>query len=251
MNLKNKGLKQAYKQYIEENSKSSTLCQQILTGFANRVLSTPLFATEFCRVSTGFDGSCQQDPVDPSVWTEICRIPTDFDRFLQQGPVDHSVQARHTRRINEAILSPIFVLEANQVVKQINSTHHEEKILKAEIQTLMKKSNRFGFTRTDLLEKTIGIVRVVGELVETNRLVEPKNRMLIAMLFDERTGMGTLTLSASVPAFKPPSCVGYIYPSASPTQYAIFFIGLYIIALGIGGIKPCVSVIGASNRDVM
>ncbi|KAL5993625.1 hypothetical protein ACLOJK_040877 [Asimina triloba] len=54
--------------------------------------------------------------------------------------------------------------------------------------------------------------------------------------------MDTLTLSASVPAFKPPSSVGYICPSASPTQYAIFFIGLYMIALGTGGIKPCASV---------
>ncbi|KAL5995455.1 hypothetical protein ACLOJK_025517 [Asimina triloba] len=62
-------------------------------------------------------------------------------------------------------------------------------------------------------------------------------------------GMGTLTLSASVPAFKPPSCVGSICPSASPAQYAIFFIGLYMIALGTGGIKPCVSSFGANQFD--
>ncbi|KAL6000312.1 hypothetical protein ACLOJK_024007, partial [Asimina triloba] len=64
--VKNKGLEQAYKQYKEHNSKSSTLCQQVSTGFANRVLSTSLFAIEFCRVATGFD-RFEKDPQQGSV----------------------------------------------------------------------------------------------------------------------------------------------------------------------------------------
>lgn len=62
-------------------------------------------------------------------------------------------------------------------------------------------------------------------------------------------GMCTLTLSASVTAFKPPECVDSVCPSASTTQYAIFFLGLYLIALGTGGIKPCVSSFGADQFD--
>ncbi|KAH0707655.1 hypothetical protein KY285_010252 [Solanum tuberosum] len=62
-------------------------------------------------------------------------------------------------------------------------------------------------------------------------------------------GMCTLTLSASVPAFKPSECVGSACPSATPAQYAIFFSGLYLIALGTGGIKPCVSAFGADQFD--
>ncbi|XP_049365550.1 protein NRT1/ PTR FAMILY 8.3-like [Solanum verrucosum] len=62
-------------------------------------------------------------------------------------------------------------------------------------------------------------------------------------------GMCTLTLSASVPAFKPPECVGSVCPPATPAQYAIFFFGLYLIALGTGGIKPCVSSFGADQFD--
>ncbi|GMH24480.1 hypothetical protein Nepgr_026323 [Nepenthes gracilis] len=62
-------------------------------------------------------------------------------------------------------------------------------------------------------------------------------------------GMCTLTLSASVPAFMPAECVGSVCPSATPTQYAIFFLGLYLIALGTGGIKPCVSSFGADQFD--
>ncbi|KAJ6806553.1 protein NRT1/ PTR FAMILY 8.1-like [Iris pallida] len=62
-------------------------------------------------------------------------------------------------------------------------------------------------------------------------------------------GMGTLTLSASVPAFKPPPCVQSVCPEASAVQYGIFFLGLYLIALGTGGIKPCVSSFGADQFD--
>ncbi|KAF6152864.1 hypothetical protein GIB67_000887 [Kingdonia uniflora] len=61
--------------------------------------------------------------------------------------------------------------------------------------------------------------------------------------------MGTLTFSASVPALKPPACVDSVCPSASPAQFYIFIVGLYLIALGTGGIKPCVSSFGADQFD--
>ena len=61
--------------------------------------------------------------------------------------------------------------------------------------------------------------------------------------------MCVLTLSASVPALKPIECFGSDCPSATPAQYAVFFIGLYLIALGTGGIKPCVSSFGADQFD--
>uniref|UniRef100_A0A0D6QXA6 Major facilitator superfamily (MFS) profile domain-containing protein n=1 Tax=Araucaria cunninghamii TaxID=56994 RepID=A0A0D6QXA6_ARACU len=62
-------------------------------------------------------------------------------------------------------------------------------------------------------------------------------------------GMATLTLSASVSFLKPPSCTGSSCPTASPAQYGVFFLGLYLIALGTGGIKPCVSSFGADQFD--
>ncbi|GLT96358.1 hypothetical protein SLE2022_139840 [Rubroshorea leprosula] len=62
-------------------------------------------------------------------------------------------------------------------------------------------------------------------------------------------GMCTLTLSASVPALKPAECVDSVCPSATAAQYAVFFLGLYLIALGTGGIKPCVSSFGADQFD--
>ncbi|KAG0499511.1 hypothetical protein HPP92_004202 [Vanilla planifolia] len=62
-------------------------------------------------------------------------------------------------------------------------------------------------------------------------------------------GMGTLTLSASVPQLEPPSCVDSVCPEATAAQYGVFFLGLYLIALGTGGIKPCVSSFGADQFD--
>lgn len=61
--------------------------------------------------------------------------------------------------------------------------------------------------------------------------------------------MTLLTLSASVPMLMPPSCEGSFCPAASPFQYTVFFLGLYLIALGTGGIKPCVSSFGADQFD--
>ncbi|KAL4579570.1 hypothetical protein LXL04_015722 [Taraxacum kok-saghyz] len=62
-------------------------------------------------------------------------------------------------------------------------------------------------------------------------------------------GMCTLTLSASIPSLKPIECLGDTCPPATPSQYLFFFSGLYLIALGTGGIKPCVSSFGADQFD--
>ncbi|CAD6341342.1 unnamed protein product [Miscanthus lutarioriparius] len=62
-------------------------------------------------------------------------------------------------------------------------------------------------------------------------------------------GMAALTLSASVPSFQPPQCVGSICPQPTLPHYLLYFVGLYMIALGAGGIKPCVSSFGADQFD--
>lgn len=61
-------------------------------------------------------------------------------------------------------------------------------------------------------------------------------------------GMTLLTLSASVPGLKP-TCVAKDDCEATNAQSAVCFVALYLIALGTGGIKPCVSSYGADQFD--
>ncbi|KAJ7964128.1 Protein NRT1/ PTR FAMILY 8.1 [Quillaja saponaria] len=61
-------------------------------------------------------------------------------------------------------------------------------------------------------------------------------------------GMTLLTLSASVPGLKP-TCHGKDNCHATDTESAVCFLALYLIALGTGGIKPCVSSYGADQFD--
>ncbi|CAI9098400.1 OLC1v1035044C1 [Oldenlandia corymbosa var. corymbosa] len=61
-------------------------------------------------------------------------------------------------------------------------------------------------------------------------------------------GMTILTLSASVRGLKPP-CDEKSICHPKGLQKGVFFVGLYLIALGTGGIKPCVSPFGADQFD--
>ncbi|KAL8140639.1 hypothetical protein V2J09_006660 [Rumex salicifolius] len=60
-------------------------------------------------------------------------------------------------------------------------------------------------------------------------------------------GMTLLTLSASVTGLKPVCSGGVCHPTSG--QVAVCFVSLYLIALGTGGIKPCVSSFGADQFD--
>lgn len=63
-------------------------------------------------------------------------------------------------------------------------------------------------------------------------------------------GMTLLTLSAGISALSPSSCsTGASSCTATAGQLSFLYIALYLIALGTGGIKPCVSSFGADQFD--
>ena len=60
--------------------------------------------------------------------------------------------------------------------------------------------------------------------------------------------MTLLSLSATVHGIRP-RCYAEDYCNPTVTQSAVFFVALYMVALGTGGIKPCVSSYGADQFD--
>lgn len=63
-------------------------------------------------------------------------------------------------------------------------------------------------------------------------------------------GMILLMLSASVTALKPASCTsGTNCPKATTAQLVFFFVSLYLISIGTGGVKPCLEAFGADQFD--
>ncbi|CAN6486494.1 unnamed protein product [Victoria cruziana] len=60
-------------------------------------------------------------------------------------------------------------------------------------------------------------------------------------------GIAILTLSASLPSLKPPSCEGAECPSATYVQKMVFFVGLYLVSFGSGCIKSSLLPLGADQ----
>lgn len=61
--------------------------------------------------------------------------------------------------------------------------------------------------------------------------------------------MVLLTISASVKGLHPPPCEAKPCPIATNGQLSFLYAALGLIALGTGGIKPCVSTFGADQFD--
>ncbi|KAH9289980.1 hypothetical protein KI387_034097, partial [Taxus chinensis] len=62
--------------------------------------------------------------------------------------------------------------------------------------------------------------------------------------------MGLLTLSVSLTSLRPPACPsGEGCHKASTLQIAVFYLALYLLAVGSGGIKPTISTFGADQFD--
>lgn len=84
-------------------------------------------------------------------------------------------------------------------------------------------------------------------LSHTNFSFTLSNEMTLVVV-KQTKGMTLLALSASVKGIRP-RCYAKDNCDPTETQTAICFLALYLIALGTGGIKPCVSSYGADQFD--
>jgi peptide/histidine transporter 3/4 len=63
-------------------------------------------------------------------------------------------------------------------------------------------------------------------------------------------GMILLTLSVSLPSLKPPECPTHTdCKNVSKWQVGVFYFALYVVAVGVAGVKPCFSSLGADQFD--
>lgn len=62
-------------------------------------------------------------------------------------------------------------------------------------------------------------------------------------------GMSLMTVSASISSLRPLHCGAPPCESATPSDLSVLYLGLYLIALGSGGLKPCLSSLGADQFD--
>uniref|UniRef100_A0A0E0C190 Major facilitator superfamily (MFS) profile domain-containing protein n=1 Tax=Oryza meridionalis TaxID=40149 RepID=A0A0E0C190_9ORYZ len=114
----------------------------------------------------------------------------------------------------------------------------------------LRQGNDAAATSVNNWSGTCYVMPLVGAFLADAYL--GRYRTIAAFMALYIVGLALLTMSASVPGMKPPNCATSSPASScgpSPGQSAAFFVALYLIALGTGGIKPCVSSFGADQFD--
>ncbi|OEL19260.1 Protein NRT1/ PTR FAMILY 5.2 [Dichanthelium oligosanthes] len=99
---------------------------------------------------------------------------------------------------------------------------------------------------------TIWMTPIIGAYIADAHLGRYRTFMIASVIY--LSGMVLLTLAVSLPALRPPKCGdGTPDPNctqhATPAQLGVFFLALYILAVGTGGTKPNISTIGADQFD--
>ncbi|KAI4342652.1 hypothetical protein MLD38_027250 [Melastoma candidum] len=97
---------------------------------------------------------------------------------------------------------------------------------------------------------TVWITPVLGAYVADAHLGRYWTFVIASSIY--LSGMILLTLAVSLSGLKPPPCANPAAgdcPKATSQQLAVFFGGLYTLAVGTGGTKPNISTIGADQFD--
>lgn len=97
---------------------------------------------------------------------------------------------------------------------------------------------------------TVFITPIIGAYVADSHLGRYWTFVIASLIY--LLGMCLLTLSVSLPSLKPPECHEMDVTKckeASTLQLVVFYVALYIIAVGTGGTKPNISTIGADQFD--
>lgn len=99
----------------------------------------------------------------------------------------------------------------------------------------------------DTWNGTTFLAPVLGAFLADSYLGKYKTIFISVILY--LLGMVTITASAMIPSLRPTTCTGTSCPAATEFQYAVFFIALYLIAIGTGGVKSALMPFGADQYD--
>ncbi|KAK7260537.1 hypothetical protein RIF29_26664 [Crotalaria pallida] len=100
--------------------------------------------------------------------------------------------------------------------------------------TKLHEGNAIAARNVSIWQGTCYLTSLIGAVVADAYLGLYWTLVVSSMVYS--IGMSIIALSASIPALKPPECLGSLCPAATPTQYAFFYLGLYVVALGTGGV---------------
>ncbi|KAK7260533.1 hypothetical protein RIF29_26659 [Crotalaria pallida] len=113
--------------------------------------------------------------------------------------------------------------------------------------TKLHEGNVVAARNISIWQGTRFLTPLIGAVVADAYLGRYWTLVVFSVVFS--IGLSIITLSASLPALKPPECLYSVCPAATPAQYFVFYLGLYIVALGMGGVKTCVVAFGADQFD--
>ncbi|XP_077243158.1 protein NRT1/ PTR FAMILY 8.1-like [Tasmannia lanceolata] len=91
------------------------------------------------------------------------------------------------------------------------------------------------------------VLTLLGAFLADSYLGRFKTIIIFSFIYG--VGMVLLTLSASLDSLRPPPCTVKVCQPATTRQTGFLYAALALIALGTGGIKPCVSSFGADQFD--
>ncbi|KAL6867541.1 hypothetical protein ACP4OV_015565 [Aristida adscensionis] len=110
------------------------------------------------------------------------------------------------------------------------------------LKTVLRESNVTAARNYTNWQGTCYVAPLIGAIIADSYL--GRYLTTIAFFTVYLAGMAAISISASFPACAGADCL----PDGS-YQSAVFFLGLYMMAIGAGGIKPCVSSFGADQFD--
>ncbi|CAM0872171.1 unnamed protein product [Alopecurus aequalis] len=189
-------------------------------------------------------GSLVEDEEEQQILLARATQPENFDEYTGDGSVNY--RGRPVLKHNTGNWRACSLILGTEVCERL-AYYGISKSLVTYLSTRLHEGNVSAARNFTTWQGTCYLTPLIGATLADSYWGKYRTIAVFSTIYF--LGMAALTLSASVPSLQPPQCIGSFCPQPALPQYLIYFIGLYMIALGAGGIKPCVSSFGADQFD--